>query len=64
MDFNSQWLMGWNDRMLAKYGQPKIGYDWCRKLAYAMNEDGNACPSADAIKKAKQWEDVFIEEDE
>jgi len=42
--------------MVAKYGQPETGVDWCRKLAYHMNEAGNDSPSDDAITIAKEWE--------
>jgi len=59
---NAKWLMDWNDRMIAKYGQPKTGYDWCRKLAYAMNEEGNDYPSYDAIRMAEKWEKQFVED--
>ncbi len=53
---NSQWLMEWADRMFEKYGPPKTDVDWCRKLAYHMDEAGNDSPSTEAIDMAKQWE--------
>ena len=53
---NTIWLMEWCDRMLKKYGHPETGVDWCRKLAYFMDESGNDSPSDDAIKTAKTWE--------
>ena len=56
MTSNTNWLMDWNDRMIKKYGHPKIGYDWCRKLAYSVGEAGNESPSDYAILVAKKWE--------
>lgn len=53
---NAAWLMAWNDRMVAKYGQPKEGIDWCRKLAYAVGEEGNDNPSNHALSIAEEWE--------
>jgi len=52
---NTIWLINWNDKMIAKYGHPETGYDWCRKLAYYMGEEGNDIPSPDAIAIAKKW---------
>jgi hypothetical protein len=56
MRLNTQILMDWCDRMVAKYGQPKEGCDWCRKLAYAVGEAGNDSPSDYAILIAMEWE--------
>ena len=42
--------------MVEKYGQPKEGYDWCRKLAYHMGEAGNYTPSHKALETALAWE--------
>ena len=56
MEVNTKWLMNWNDRMLKKYGHPKTGYDWCRKLAYSIGEEGEYAPSNYAIEVAKKWE--------
>ena len=56
MDDNTRWIMSWADRMYEKYGHPKTGYDWCRKLAYAVGEEGNDSPSFRAIELAKKWE--------
>ena len=56
MKNNTEWLMGWHDRMFDKYGHPKEGTDWCRKLAYYMGEEGNDSPSNAAITIAKVWE--------
>ena len=54
---NTEWLMDWGDRMVKKFGQPtKKYYNWCRKLAYAVSEEGNANPSDYAISVAKKWE--------
>ena len=53
---NTEWLMAWADRMVAKFGHPTEGVDWCRKLAYYMREEGNDSPSDEAIKVAKRWE--------
>jgi hypothetical protein len=53
---NSQWLIEWADRMNAKYGPPKTGIEWCRKLAYFVSEEGNDHPSDMAIDIAKAWE--------
>jgi len=53
---NIQWLLAWDGRMVAKYGHPQTGMDWCRKLAYYMGEAGNDSPSNDAINTAKEWE--------
>jgi len=52
---NTIWLMAWNDRMVAKYGNPP-GEDWCRKLAYFMGEAGNDHPSNEALRVARIWE--------
>ena len=57
------WLMNWADRMVKKYGQPKEGYDWCRKLAYFMGEAGNYAPSQKALEVARFWELKNPEED-
>ena len=54
---NTTWLMAWCDRMIAKYGHPNEGVDWCRKLAYHMGEAGNDSPSDDAIRVAQEWEE-------
>ena len=53
---NTLWLMSWNNRMVAKYGQPNTNEDWCRKLAYYMGEEGNDVPSNAAIEIARKWE--------
>ena len=58
IDKKTTWLMQWADRMSTKYGQPQSGYDWCRKLAYAMGEQGQDSPSEDAIARAKIWEEI------
>ena len=63
IDPNSQWLIDWCDRMIAKYGHPKSGVDWCRKLAYFMGEAGNDSPSNEAIIVAMEWEDKNPEEE-
>lgn len=54
---NTKWLIDWCDRMIAKFGHPKDDFDWCRKLAYHMGEEGNDHPSEEAIKVAKRWEE-------
>jgi hypothetical protein len=56
MDKNTEWLIGWCDRMVAKYGHPMEGIDWCRKLAYFMEEEGNWRPSNQAVMTAISWE--------
>lgn len=53
---NTKRLMDWGDRMIKKFGHPKTGYDWCRKLAYSVGEEGNDYPSNYAITIAKKWE--------
>jgi len=53
---NTERLMAWADRMYAKHGNPKTGYDWCRKLAYAVGEAGNDYPSDEALRVAEKWE--------
>ena len=57
MKLNTVWIMSWGDRMIKKHGHPKTGVDWCRKLAYFMDEAGNDSPSDNAITIAKVWED-------
>jgi hypothetical protein len=52
---NTVWLIKWADKMDVKYGPPKEGYDWCRKLAYSVGEAGNDHPSLEAIEVAKRW---------
>jgi len=59
---NTKWLMDWNDRMVKKFGQPKTGFDWCRKLAYSVGEAGNDNPSDSAINIAETWERMTLEE--
>ena len=54
--------MDWNDRMVKKFGQPKTGFDWCRKLAYSVGEAGNDNPSDSAINIAETWERMTLEE--
>lgn len=49
-------LMAWGDRMLKKYGHPRVGIDWCRKLAYHVGEAGNDSPSDHALTIARDWE--------
>lgn len=56
MNDNTRWLLGWADRMVKKFGQPKSGYDWCRKLAYSVEEEGSDSPSDYAIAVARKWE--------
>lgn len=56
MNPNSLWLMEWHDRMVAKYGHPIGGIDWCLKLANFMGEAGNNNPSDAAIREAEKWE--------
>ena len=56
MHSNTKWLIGWADRMNKKFGPPKTGYDWCRKLAYSVGEEGEDHPSDYAISVAKKWE--------
>lgn len=56
MHSNTKWIMSWADRMNEKFGPPEYGYDWCRKLAYKIGEQGNDHPSDNAISKAKEWE--------
>ena len=58
MHKNTRWLVEWANRMNIKFGIPKTGYDWCRKLAYAMDEAGNDHPSCESIEKAIQWENA------
>jgi len=53
---NTVWLISWCDRMIVKYGQPDDDFDWCRKLAYFMNEAGNDYPSNEALRVARSWE--------
>ena len=53
---NTKWIMDWADRMYAKFGLPKTGMDWCRKLAYSVGEGGEDHPSNYAISVAKKWE--------
>jgi len=64
MNRNTEWLMGWHDRMFEKYGHPKGGIDWCRKLANFMDELGNDDPSDAAIKEAMKWEAENPEKEE
>lgn len=54
---NTAWLIAWDVRMVAKFGHPTEGVDWCRKLAYYMGEAGNNSPSDKAIQEAKRWEE-------
>ena len=56
LHINTKWLLGWSDRMFQKYSHPTDDYDWCRKLAYYMGEEGNDYPSDEAIKTASRWE--------
>ena len=56
MHKNTLWIMAWADRMNEKFGPPQEGFDWIRNLAYAADEAGNDCPSADAIALAVKWE--------
>jgi len=49
--------------MIAKYGHPKGGIDWCRKLANFVGETGNDSPSEVAIAEAKKWEAKNPEEE-
>jgi hypothetical protein len=42
--------------MVVKHGQPKDGVDWCRKLAYTINEMGEDHPSNHALSIAEEWE--------
>lgn len=56
---NTQWLINWADRMNAKWGPPETGYDWCRKLAYFVGEEGQDHPSDFAIEAAKKWESTL-----
>ena len=51
--------MDWADRMNKKFGPPKTGYEWCRKLAYSVDEAGNDDPSDYAIEVAKKWESTI-----
>ena len=53
---HTTWIMGWADRMYAKWGEPPSDVDWIRKLAYHMEEAGNDHPSRDAIQVARGWE--------
>lgn len=53
---NSEWLIAWIYRMLAKYGQAKQHHDWAQELAYAVGEEGNDYPSDHAIRVAVAWE--------
>lgn len=62
MNPNTKWLMNWNDRMIVKFGQPKAGIDWCRKLAYSVGEAGNDNPSNYATNVAETWERMTPEE--
>ncbi len=48
--------------MIKKFGQPKTGFDWCRKLAYSVGEAGNDNPSNSAINVAETWEKMTVEE--
>jgi len=56
MHENTTWLMDWADRMNEKCGPPEDDFDWCRKLAYFVGEEGNDHPSYQAISVAKSWE--------
>ena len=56
MHENTKWLMDWADRMNEKFGHPEDDFDWCRKLAYFVSEEGNDNPSNYAISVAKIWE--------
>lgn len=57
MHQNTKWLMKWADRMAKKFGNPDSDNDWCRKLAYAVDEAGNDNPSSFALSVAARWED-------
>ena len=56
MHENTKWLMRWADRMYKKFGPPKTGLDWCRKLAYSVGEEGLDHPSDYAVSVARKWE--------
>ena len=56
MHENTKWLMDWADRMNEKCGPPEDDFDWCRKLAYFVSEEGKDHPSYYAISVAKTWE--------
>jgi len=56
MKTNTEKLMAWADRMYKTYGSPATGIDWCRKIAYYMNEEGNDNPSDECIFVAEDWE--------
>jgi hypothetical protein len=56
MHEDTKWLINWADRMHGKFGPPESGYDWCRKLAYAIGEAGNDHPSPEAVALAVKWE--------
>ena len=56
MHENTKWVMDWADRMVKRFGQPYDDFDWCRRLAYAMGEEGFDIPSNMAINIAKDWE--------
>ena len=48
--------MNWADRMQEIYGDCPDDFDWIRKLAYHMGEEGNDYPSDNALNIARQWE--------
>jgi len=50
------WVLHWADRMYEKYGESPSHFDWIRRLAYLMGEEGNQIPSKEAIEVAKRWE--------
>lgn len=58
MHKNTKWLIDWADRMHSKFGPPVMGLDWCRRLAYYLDEQGNDHPSDFAIEVAKKWERI------
>jgi hypothetical protein len=56
---NTKWLIEWADRMNEKFGPPRVGLDWCRKLAYKIGEQGMDHPSNKAIRVAEYWEHAY-----
>ena len=59
MHENTKWVMDWADRMVERFGQPHDDFDWCRRLAYHMGEEGDDHPSVSAINVAHIWEKTY-----
>jgi hypothetical protein len=56
MEENTKKIMLWASRMQMVYGNAPGGYDWCRAIAYYVDEAGNDSPSNEAIKTALSLE--------